>query len=296
MDRHILGTFSNEKDTIKEVNRLISEEGYSPDELALVMDEHNEYDDRLDNLKNVQVDQVTVEEADDNVWEKIKETFSFGSYDSEASHSVLEDYGVPHDRAEHYMDALHEGEIILLANSDAPRTTELSEVNEEIVKKERIDMADKEKREAPLDEVNSEEESAIKNDEGQDKDPKDVETSETDDESMTDSIDPSQAEHTRKEEVETASSSSDDEHSGEDLKQNKEEDPDLTGEEETVEVEESEHGYGNDVAKGVVKPEPKSPLNTEDKHEKDPSEKSDAPESDANYPEDSEDAGMKSEN
>ena len=296
MDRHILGTFSDEEDTIKEVNRLISEEGYSSDELTLVMDRHNSYDARLNSLKNVQVDQVTVEESDGNVWEKIKETFSFGSYDSEASHSILEDYGVPHDRAEHYMDALQEGEIILLANSDAPRTIELSEVNEDIVKEERNDMADKEKRDVPLDEVNSEEESAIKDDKSQDKEPKDIETSETDEELMTNSIDPSQVEHTRKEEVQTPQSFSDEEHSGEDLKQNKEEDPDLTGEEETVEVEESVHGYGNDVAKGVVKPEPKSPLNTEGKQEKDPSEKSDAPEADANYPEDSEDAGMKSEN
>ncbi|MCC5894804.1 MAG: general stress protein [Alkalibacterium sp.] len=135
MDRHILGTFTNEKDTVKEVKRLINEEGYSSDELALVIDKHSDYDKRLNTLKEIQVEHVEVE--DESVWEKIKDTFSFGSYDSQASHSLLEDYGVPHDQAEHYMDALKEGEIILLANSDAPRSTELSEVNEEIVMEER---------------------------------------------------------------------------------------------------------------------------------------------------------------
>lgn len=290
MDRHILGTFTNEEETVNEVKRLVNEEDYSSDELTLVIDKHSDYDKRLNSLKEAKVEQVEVE--DESIWDKIKDTFSFGSYDSQASHSTLEDYGVPHDQADHYMDALKEGEIILLANSDAPRSTELSEVNEDIVVKERNDMVDNNKENQPLDEVNSEEEDAIKN---EDKDPKNVKATET--KETGESIDPSQAEHMREEsEVEGSSdSSSDKQKDGDDLKQDEEEDPDLTGQEETVESEESNHPHGNKVAKGVVRPEAKSPLNTDEKKEKDPSEKSDAPESDANYPEQSEESGMKSE-
>lgn len=306
MDRHIIGTFTNEEDTVQEVKHLIDEEGYSSDELALVIDKHSNYEERLNTLKEVQVEQVEVE--DGSVWDRIKDTFSFGSYDSKASHSVLEDYGVPHNQADHYMGALKDGEIILLANTDAPRSTELSEVNEEIVAKERNDMVDDNKKEQPIDEVNSEEEEAIKN-KGQksknedqepkkeDEEPKNVETSETEQENMGDSIDPSQADHTRKDNGAEgkSDSSNENEPDGEDLKQDQEEDPDLTGEEETVDAQESKHGHGNKIAEGVVKPEAKSPLNTEGKEEKDPSEKSEAPESDANYPQEAEDAGMKSE-
>lgn len=289
MDSHILGTFTNEEDTVREVKRLIEEEDYTSDELALLIDKHSDYDNRLNTLKEVQVEQVEIE--DESVWEKIKDTFSFGSYDSQASHSILEDYGVPHEQAEHYTDALKDGEIILLANTDAPRSIELSEVNEKIVVKERNHMSDKKNK--PVDEVNSEEENAIKHN---NEDDKSVETSET--ENVEKSIDPSQAEHTRKEDNKAkGESASADENGpdGEDLKQDKEEDPDLTGEEETVDKKESKHGHGNKIAEGVIRPEAKSPLNTEAKEEKDPSEKSDAPESDANYPEKSEDAGMKSE-
>lgn len=290
MDRHILGTFTNEEDTVIEVKRLIEEEEYASDELTLVIDKHGDYNKRLNTFKEVHIEQVEVEE--ETVWEKIKDTFSFGSYDSKASHSILEDYGVPHDQADHYMDALKEGEIILLADSDAPKSTELSEVNEEIVMKERNDMVDNNKENQPLDEVNSEEEDAIKN---KDNNPEDVKTSES--KQTTESIDPSQAENMREDNTAEgdSDSSSDEKPDGEDLKQNKEEDPDLTGEEETVDAEESKHGHGNKIAKGVVRPEAKSPLNTDDKEEKDPSEESEAPESDANYPEQSEESGMKSE-
>ncbi len=290
MDRHILGTFTNEEDTVIEVKRLIEEEDYASDELTLVIDKHGDYNKRLNTFKEVHIEQVEVEE--ETVWEKIKDTFSFGSYDSKASHSILEDYGVPHDQADHYMDALKEGEIILLADSDAPKSTELSEVNEEIVMKERNDMVDNNKENQPLDEVNSEEEDAIKN---KDNNPEDVKTSES--KQTTESIDPSQAENMREDNTAEgdSDSSSDEKPDGEDLKQNKEEDPDLTGEEETVDAEESKHGHGNKIAKGVVRPEAKSPLNTDDKEEKDPSEESEAPESDANYPEQAEESGMKSE-
>lgn len=288
MDRHILGTFINEEETVNEVNRLINEEGYQPDELALIIDKHNEFDKKLNSLKEIQVNEVEVEE--ESVWEKIKDTFSFGSYDSEASHSVLEDYGVPHGRAEHYMDALRDGEMVLLADTDAPKNNELSNLNEEMINEENNTMT-KENHNQPSDEVNSEEE-AVKNKE-KNKDPKDVETSETDQNMMRDSIDPSQANQTRKEEAqkEDKAENENEEKPGEQSKEK----PDLTGEEDTVEAEESNHNYGNTIAKGVVKPDANSPLNTDEKAEKEPSEDTEAPESDAQHTDDAEDAGLKSE-
>lgn len=72
------------------------------------------------------------------------------------------------------------------------------------------------------------------------------------------------------------------------------ENPHLTGEEETVEAEESDHREP-DAAQGQVKPEAKSPLNTDPKTEKEPSEETDAPEGDAEYSEKQEEAGMKNE-
>ncbi|GAB2484817.1 DUF2382 domain-containing protein [Alkalibacterium psychrotolerans] len=290
MDRHILGTFTNEEETIKEVNRLINEEGYRSEELALIIDKHNEFDRQINSLKEVRVEKVEVEE--ESVWEKIKDTFSIGSYDSDAAHSVLEEYGVPHDKAEHYMDALRDGEMVLLADTDAPKHTDLSNLNGEMIDEENQSMNDNKNQHKPVDEVNTEEEQAIQA-EKTDKDPKDVETSETDDNQMNESIDPSQAEHTRKESAveKNETESSKDDSQGKESK----EEPDLTGEEDTVEVEESNHNYGNRVAEGVVKPEAKSPLNTDEKVEKEPSEKSDAPESDAKHTDDAEEAGLKSE-
>lgn len=290
MDRHILGTFTNEEETVKEVKRLINDKGYRSEELALIIDKHNEFDRQLNSLREVQVEKVEVEE--ESVWEKIKDTFSIGAYDSNASHSVLEEYGVPHDKAEHYMDALRDGEIVLLADTDAPKHNDLSNLNEEMIDEENYTMTEDKDQNKPVDEVNSEEEKALKG-EKTDKDPKDVETSETDQNMMGDSIDPSQADQTRKEN--TAKKENDDRKNDSEQGKESKEEPDLTGQEDTVESEDSNHGYGNTIADGVVKPEAKSPLNTDVKHEKEPSEKSSAPESDAKHTDDAEEAGLKSQ-
>lgn len=297
MDRHIIGTFREEAAVIKEINRLINDEGYSPDELMVVIDNDHEYEEKLNSLKQVEINQIDVEES---VWDKIKDTFSFGSYNKKEESETLENYGVPHERSEHYMDALKDGEIILLANSDAPAHNELSQVNNEVVDDERMTNMDKNNR--PIDEVNTEEEEAIKNKESNDNQPSNVETSETDTENMTDSIDPSQVNSTRSEENTSVKNENDSAEVEEDNGNNKDsqwsdsdEEPELTGEEESVDKDETEHNYGNTIAEGVVKPEVKSPLNTEDKEEKEPSEKSETPEADAHYPDEQEEAGMKSE-
>lgn len=295
MDRHILGTFTNEGDTVKEVNRLINKEGYHFDELALIVDKLKDLNRQAGSLKKVTVEEVEVEE--ESIWEKIKETFSIDSYDSEHSTSILKEYGVPHEKAEHYMDALRDGEMVLLANSDAPKHTDLSSLNEKMIDEENQEMTENNNQHKAVDEVNTEEERAIKDKQTKktNKNPKDVETSETDDNQMTESIDPSQAQHTRKEDSKKKENVGleDNEVKEEGSKEYKEK-PDLTGEEDTVDAEKSEHDYSNTVANGVVSPNAKSPLNTDEKDEKEPSEKSDAPEADAKHTEDAEEAGLKS--
>ncbi|SFC72625.1 Heat induced stress protein YflT [Alkalibacterium subtropicum] len=282
MDRHILGTFKNEEAAVSQVEKLLNEEGYSPTELMLVMDKNNQYDERIESIKNVKINKVEVEE--ESIWEKVKEAFSFGTYDSEGSSATLEEYGVPHDRADHYAEALKAGEIVLLADTDAPKESELSEVNEDIIENgEREDIMT-EKKDAPIDEVNSEEPEAIKT-----KNTNGVETSEN--KKVEDSVDPSQANDMRKE------SKSDNNNKGEhEATQGKgsTEEPDLTGQEDTVEKEETEHGYGNKVAEGVVRPEVKSPLNTDNRDMKEPHENTEAPEAEANYSEELEEQGKKS--
>lgn len=283
MDRHILGTFKNEEDAVSQVEKLINEEGYTPSELMFVMDKTNEYDERIESFNNIKVNKVELEE--ESIWEKVKEAFSFGTYDSDENGSTLEHYGVPHDRAEHYMDALREGEIVLLADTDAPKQADLSEVNEEIIIDEERENNMTDNKKHPADEVNSEETEAITN-----KKPSDVKTSENED--IEESVDPSQVSDTRKDDKDNDDSPSEKKEDTQGT--GSKEEPDLTGQEDTVNKEESEHGYGNTVAKGVVRPEAVSPLNTDEKDQKEPDEDTEAPESEANYSDEMEEQGKTS--
>lgn len=294
MERRFEGTFQTETNVRREIKRLINEEGYSADELLVITDEQNSDLFKKDKFESVEVDIVDSEDSV-SFWEKIKETLSFGTYDSEEAHNVLEAHGVPHEIAEHHIDALTDGEIVLLANTDAPKHPKMSDLNKDVINNKETENNMVDKKDNALDEVNSAEERAIKND-NSDVTPSDVNTSETNSNNMTDSIDPSQAQDTREEDqVDTNKTEQqlDEDDTTEDDGQSLKKKPDLTGAEDTVEVEDSNHGYPDNVAKGVVTPEAKSPLNTEAKKEKDPSEKSDAPESDAKYTQDTNDAGMK---
>ncbi|MDZ7835450.1 MAG: general stress protein [Alkalibacterium sp.] len=75
MDRHILGTFKNEEEAVMQVEKLLNEEGYSPEELMLVMDKSGQYDEKLESIKKVKVNKVEVEE--ESMWDKVKEGFFF---------------------------------------------------------------------------------------------------------------------------------------------------------------------------------------------------------------------------
>ncbi|MFC6465472.1 hypothetical protein ACFP65_10895 [Marinilactibacillus sp. GCM10026970] len=300
MERRFEGTFQTKQEIKAEITKLINEENYSADELLVVTVKENNELSKNDTLESVEVDFVDSEE-NGSFWEKIKETLSFGTYDSDEAHNSLEQHGVPHEIAEHHIEALQAGEIVLLANSDAPSHKKLSEVNKNVTNEEN-DQDMKDNHTNPIEEE-SKEVDAVTNEQNDVK-PTDVDTSETDSKNMSGSIDPSQAQDTREEDkVETNESNqgadeSDDqdytttEDSGESLDKN----PDLTGEETTVVSEESNHGYPENVAKGVVKPESNSPLNAEPKSEKSPSENTEMPESDAKYTDDdANDAGMKEE-
>lgn len=297
MDRRVEGTFQSKDEAKIEIERLINIEGYKPEELLLVTDEAGNHETDYSDIENVKVDLV---DADDqgSFWEKIKEALSFGSYHSEEAENTLEKHGVTHERSDHYLEALQEGEIVLLANTDAPSHLKLSDINEEIVnEKENTTMVDK-KKDAPLDEVNTKEEDAIKDSKsnGQAEEPSDVSTKETDDENVKEGMDPGQANDTRSDESKAEDDSDAEkneinEHDATDPSSA----PDLTGEEETVESESPTDYDEPTIAKGQVKPEAKSPLNTEPKNEKEPSDNTDDPEADAEYSDDSEEAGMKSE-
>lgn len=293
MERRFEGTFQTANEVRDEIKRLINEEGYSAGELLVITDEKNSDLFKKNNLESVEVDIVDSEE-NGSFWERIKETLSFGTYDSKEAQNTLEAHGVPHDIAEHHLKALTEGEIVLLADSDAPKHSKLSKLNKNVTNNKETDNDMVDKNENPIDEVNSEEVSAIKN--NNEAKPSDVETSETDDKNMTDSIDPSQAQDTREEDqVDTTHSENklDEDDTTEDSGQSLEKTPDLTGEEATVQAEEANHEYPDNIAKGVVEPETKNPLNTEPKSEKDPSQKSTTPKSDAKYTQGTNEAGMK---
>lgn len=294
MERRFEGTFQTANEVRDEIKRLINEEGYSAEELLVITDEKNSDLFKKNNLESVEVDIVDSEE-NGSFWEKIKETLSFGTYDSKEAQNSLEIHGVPHNIAEHHLKALTEGEIVLLADTDAPKHSKLSNLNKNVTNNKETENNMVDKNNNPIDEVNSEEVSAIKNNNNEAK-PSDVETSETDNKNMTDSIDPSQAQDTREEDqVDTTRSENklDEDDTTEDSGQSLEITPDLTGEEETVQAEDANHEYPDNIAKGVVKPETKNPLNTDPKSEKDPSEKSDTPESDAKYTQGTNEAGMK---
>jgi hypothetical protein len=292
MERRVEGTFQTVEEAKKEIERLISEEGFQPQELLLVSDKQT-------TVNESSVDEVEVDVVDalDNgsFWEKMKETLSFGTYQSSEAENALEKHGVTNGLADHYIDALKSGELVLLANTDAPREPELSELNETIIEEENDTMVDK-KQDTPVDEVNSEEEEAIKDStKDENKEPSDVSTSETEDSNVEEGMDPSQANDTRSDDSENAETNLDDDTTTEDDATDPSTNPDLTGEEDTVESEGREQVKEPKIAQGQVKPEAKSPLNAEPKQEKDPSEESEAPEGDAEYAPDMEEEGMKNE-
>ncbi len=76
MDRKVEGTYLSKEETVSAVERLINE-GYVAEEIIIVTNEKNESE--LEDLTIVEVDAVDPNEGF-SLWEKLKETFSFGRY------------------------------------------------------------------------------------------------------------------------------------------------------------------------------------------------------------------------
>lgn len=130
MDRRVEGTYTSKEETVSAVERLINE-GYASDEIIIVTNEKHEKE--LEDLTLVEVDAVNPTEGL-SLWEKLKESFSFGRYNSDEVSNPFEEYGVEEDIGEHYTEALESGEIVILVNSAGPsKTQQLSQVNEEVL-------------------------------------------------------------------------------------------------------------------------------------------------------------------
>ncbi|WP_027108820.1 general stress protein [Lacticigenium naphthae] len=133
MERIVEGTYLTMKEVREAIERL-EEDNYSVDEMMVITDKEKQYDETQIASYAVNIDSVEVSEEEESFWDKIKETLSFDQYSSNDSDSLLTEFGVNEERAEHFNEALEAGEIILLVDSNAPKKIdELSSVNEEVM-------------------------------------------------------------------------------------------------------------------------------------------------------------------
>lgn len=250
MDRRVEGTYTSKEETVSAVERLINE-GYATDEIIIVTNEKHEKE--LEDLTLVEVDAVNPIEGL-SLWEKLKESFSFGRYNSDEISNPLEEYGVEEDIGEHYTEALASGEIVILVNSAGPsKTQHLSQVNEEVLNGDTESIA---------------------------KDPVNAPTKEEMDTvpGEGEQFDPTKAQSSR-EDIEGSSF---------------EKGPELTGDESTVVAENEGHVYPDNVSKGVVDGGDSShSKGIEKTKESKPEMNSKQPESDAYYSDNYEEAGGK---
>lgn len=308
MDRRVEGTYMSKEETVSAVERLINE-GYVADEIVIVTNEKNESE--LEDLTMVEVDSVDPNEGL-SLWEKMKESFSFGRYNSEEPANPLEEYGVEEGSGDHFTEALENGEIVILVNSAGPSNTEhLSQVNEEVLngtndnESENEEIAAKEPTKTP-----TKEKMEATPGEGEQFDPTKAQSSREDiegnpvtapDKKNTDSATSTTTEGSispitsNEENSENKSLAVNEEVKGSSL----EKDPELTGDEATVVAENEGHVYPDNISKGVVDGGSSSAGSaqangTEKSEEARPELNSKQPESDAYYSDDYEEAGGKS--
>lgn len=282
MDRKVEGTYTSKEETVSAVERLINE-GYVADEIIIVTDEKNESE--LEDLTIVEVDAVDPSEGL-SLWEKLKQTFSFGRYNSDELSNPLEEYGVEEDPGKHYAEALENGEIVILVNSAGPSNNQrLSSVTEEVLN--------------GTDDGNSEDVAIIAA-----KEPAKVPTKEKMEPAPgeEEQFDPTKAQ-SASEDIEGATITAPDRQSSSvnnELKDSSlENDPELTGDEATVVAENEGHVYPDNVSKGVVdggnSATGTAHVNGTGKTEEvRPERNSEQPESDAYYSDQFEEAGGKS--
>lgn len=278
MDRKVEGTYLSKEETVSAVERLINE-GYVAEEIIIVTNEKNESE--LEDLTIVEVDAVDPNEGL-SLWEKLKETFSFGRYNSDEPSNPLEDYGIEEDPGDHYTEALEKGEIVILVNSAGPtKPHRLSRVTEDVLK--------------GTDEVNDET-VAIKN-------PTEVSIKEEMEPTPGEGeqFDPTKAQSSREDTEGDAVTASDTQPSTSEKKISPTDEaaPELTGDESTVVAENQEHAYPDNISKGVIDGGNSSSkaahINGTGKlDETKPEQNAKQPESDAYYSDGYEEAGGKS--
>ncbi|MEG0496785.1 MAG: general stress protein [Carnobacterium sp.] len=308
MDRIVEGTYTSTDETVKAVKRLLNE-GYVAEELLIITDE--KYENELEDLTLVDVESVEGEENGDeeeSLWDKIKATFRMGDYSKDSESNTLVEHGVDAEMAEHFSESLENKEIIILINSTAPaHSKKLSTVNEEALN-------------------NDESETMIQNE----ADPSEVKTKEAMNPATGDGepVDHSKAQSAREDVPGTSISSSPDKGLDQDnnqvneeqlfkqdkeeisnstekkdnndkeldmFKQDRKDAPQLTGDEETVDAEDSNHVYPDNISTGVVGEEldEDSKVNSEPRKVEHPGSDKDIPESDAYYSNKYENAGGK---
>lgn len=283
MDRRVEGTYTSKEETVSAVERLINE-GYASDEIIIVTNEKHEKE--LEDLTLVEVDAVNPTEGL-SLWEKLKESFSFGRYNSDEISNLLEEYGVEGDIGEHYTEALESGEIVILVNSAGPsKTQQLSRVNEEV-----LNGATESAAKDPVNAPTKEKMDAVPG-EGEQFDPTKAQSSREDIEgnpvtAPDKSISPITS--NQEQDGNTVSSVNEDA-KGSSL----EKEPELTGDESTVVAENEGHVYPDNISKGIVDGGDSSQgKKVEKTDESKPEMNTKQPESDAYYSDNYEEAGGK---
>ncbi|WP_414840357.1 general stress protein [Carnobacterium sp. TMP28] len=277
MQRIVEGTYTSTDETVKAVERLLNE-GYLAEELLIITDEKHE--DELEELTLVDVESVEDgSDEEESLWDKIKETFKMGDYTKDQESNTLVEHGVDAETAEHFSESLENHEIIILTNSTAPaHSKQLSTVNEEVLNGE---------------------ESVFNTEEVK---PSEIETKEAMNPATGDGepFDASKSQSAREDVPGTSTASSPDKNNEKINQEDTEKDlfnqdrrdaPHLTGDEKTVNTEEGNHVYPENISTGVVGEG--SIVETEPRKVEHPDPHNDIPESDAYYSNKYEDAGGK---
>lgn len=217
--------------------------------------------DKNNKLEKVSISKVEVKQVDshdtESLWDKLKDALTPG--DSTNNENPLEEYGVADELSEHYLEVLQDGEYVLLADMEAPLDRVESGPAPQGYSKENLSENPENKRKNTKEDIGMAEEKNRADERNEEKREINEVTEET----------------TKK----------------------SEEDPDLTGEEKSVEGEKDKTAEPEVSSTGTSKLKVKDPLNAEHVDPvQDPStKKKEQPEADANYSEEAEDAGIKSE-
>ncbi|MGB7366197.1 general stress protein, partial [Carnobacterium jeotgali] len=235
MDRRVEGTYMSKEEAVSAIERLINE-GYLADEIIIVTNEKTE--SQLEDLTLVEVDAVDPGEGL-SLWEKLKQSFSFGRYDSDEPSNPLEDYGVEEGSGDHFTEALENDEIVILVNSGGPSNlNHLSQVNEAALNGE--DSSNNENGAFTPSETPTKEETEATPGDGE-------------------QFDPTKAQSSREDVAGNPVTAPDKEVSSSPIAETKDVKdssfdnvPQLTGDESTVVSENEDHVYPSNISKGVV--------------------------------------------